>query len=101
MTPIHSGKLDVLFIMATVCGRHLVKIHSSFVTNHTKVLYGVSTAPSLICLEEDQCTASIIDRSMSCRRYLPGAMVHTRTPFLARSRAIGKVIPTMAPLLAE
>ena len=28
-------------------------------------------------------------------------MVHTRMLYLARSLAIGKVIPTMAPLLAE
>lgn len=32
---------------------------------------------------------------------LPGAMVHTRMLYLARSLAMGSVIPTMAPLLAE
>ena len=32
---------------------------------------------------------------------LPGAMVHTRMLYLAKSLAIGRVIPTMAPLLAE
>ena len=31
----------------------------------------------------------------------PGAMVHTRIPWLARSLAMGSVMPTMAPLLAE
>lgn len=31
----------------------------------------------------------------------PGAMVHTLIPNSAKSRAIGSVMPTTAPLLAE
>ena len=32
---------------------------------------------------------------------MPGAIVHTRMPSSARSRAIGSVMPTMPPFEAE
>ena len=36
-----------------------------------------------------------------CTYNIPGAMVQTLIPDLFKSLAIGRVIPTMAPLLAE
>ena len=36
-----------------------------------------------------------------CYCNVPGAMVQTRIPYLAKSLATGRVIPTMPPLLAE
>ncbi len=38
---------------------------------------------------------------MHTQAHLPGAILQTLIPFRARSLAIGRVIPTMAPLLAE
>src|SRR4029077_11655038 len=52
------------------------------------------------CLPSDSC-ASFGNAASSGVSKIPGAMVQTRMPLRERSRAIGRVMPTIPPLDAE